>query len=297
MSKQKPIILLALVLSASCSDSQPGVVASGGAGSGGTATAPTAGGAGAPITTAGAAGAPAAAGSATVGGGGAGGATSGGSGGTVAGAPVGIGGVGGSGGSAGVGGAAGAGGGAGLAAIATDFDKFRLECPCIDADHFGSDKTDNCDATPAVDRQTYTKAVAGDANVVYDVKLHVRGNTEPNTYVKGALDANKRFYVGGETSTPGYTAYMLTVTDPPQVYFFNYNPSTSHIHFLIDYEVTIPMRGGTMVKFEVNGGKSVPDGHGVSNREQLVVPDVPPAPKPFNGQFLQFDVVSVQARP
>jgi hypothetical protein len=298
MSKQKPIILLALVLSASCSDSQPGVVASGGAGSGGTATAPTAGGASAPITTAGAAGTPAAGGSGTTGGGGgsAGGVPSGGSG------SSGVSGAGGTGGAAlagtaGVGGAAGSGGGAGASAIAADFDKFRLECPCIDADHFGSDKTDNCDATPAVDRQTYTKAVAGDANVVYDVKLHVRGNTEPNTYVKGALDANKRFYVGGETSTPGYTAYMLTVSEPPQVYFFNYNPSTSHIHFLIDYEVTIPMRGGTMVKFEVNGGKSVPDGHGVSNREQLVVPGVPPAPDPFNGQFVQFDVVSVQARP
>jgi len=299
MSKQQPIILLALVLSASCSDSQPDVMASGGAGSGGTATAPTAGGAGAPITTAGAAGTPAVAGSATTGGGGAGGVTSGGSGGSGTSGAGGTGGTGGAGlaGSAGVGGAGGAGGGAGLAAIAADFDKFRLECPCIDADHFGTDKTDNCDATPAVDRQTYTKTVAGDAGVVYDVKLHVRGNTEPNTYVKGALDANKRFYVGGETSTPGYTAYMLTVSDPPQVYFFNYNPSTSHIHFLIDYEVTIPMRGGTMVKFEVNGGKSVPDGHGVSNREQLVVPDVPPAPAPFNGQFVQFDVVSVQARP
>jgi hypothetical protein len=57
------------------------------------------------------------------------------------------------------------------------------------------------------------------------------------------------------------------------------------------------MRGKTMLKLEVNGGKSVPDGHGVSNREQLVVPGVPPAPDPFNGQFVQLDVVSVQARP
>lgn len=238
------------------------------------------------------AGNPAVAGSATAGGNG-GASAAGSSGGGAGGAS----GASGSAGTSGSGGASGAGGGDGLLAVAADFATFRLECPCIDADHFGADKTDNCDSSPAVDRQTHMKMVAGDPSVVYDVKLHVRGNTEPNTYVKGKLDPNNRFYVGGETSTPGYTAYMLTVSDPQQVYFFNYNPSTSHIHFLIDYEVTIPMRGGTSIKFEVNGGKSVPDGHGVSNREELVVPGVPPAPDPFNGQFVQFDVVSIQARP
>jgi hypothetical protein len=183
-----------------------------------------------------------------------------------------------------------------LLSIASDFDKFRLECPCIDADHFGPDKSDNCDNAAEFDRQTHPKQLAGDTNVIYDVTLHVRGNTEPNTYVQGELDANGRFYVGGETSTPGYTAYMLTVADPEQVYFFNYNPSTGHIHFLIDYEVTIPMRGGTELSFEVNGGKSTPDGHGVSNREELVVPGVEPAPEPYNGQLVQFDVVSVVPR-
>lgn len=298
MSKRKPFIFLVLALSASCSEAQPSVVGSGGmsnGGAAGTASTATAGNAGGSTAAAGATGMPAAAGATTVGGGGV---ASGGNGGSGGSAGTGImAGAGGSAAAAGAAGAGGAGGSAGLSAVAAAFDKFRLECPCIDPDHFGADKTDNCDATPAVDRQTYMKAVAGDANVVYDVKLHVRGNTEPNTYVKGALDANNRFYVGGETSTPGYTAYMLTVSDPPQVYFFNYNPSTSHIHFLIDYEVTIPMRGATMIKFEVNGGKSMPDGHGVSNREQLVVPGVPPAPDPFNGQFVQFDVVSVQARP
>jgi len=191
---------------------------------------------------------------------------------------------------------AGTSGASSLLGIAAAFDGFRFECPCVDANHFGPDKPENCDNPPAADRQTQTKKLAGDASVIYEVKLHVRGDAEPNTYVKGKLDPNKRFYVGGETSTPGYTAYMLTVADPQQVYFFNYNPSTSHIHFLLDYEVTIPMRGGTTLTFEVNGGKSVPDGHGVSNRDKLVVPGIPPAPDPFNGQLVQFDVVSVQPR-
>jgi hypothetical protein len=194
------------------------------------------------------------------------------------------------------GGTAGTAGGAALADVAKAFDGLRLECPCIDPNHFGQEKSDNCDSAPEVDRQTLTRPVGGNSNVVYDVTLRVRGNTEPNTFKNGTLQG-ERFYTGGETSTPGYTAYMLTVSDPQQVYFFNYNPSTGHIHFLIDYQAVIPMRGGATLKFEVNGGKSLPDGHGVSNREQLVVPDVAPAPAPFNGQLVQFDVTSVVARP
>ena len=236
---------------------------------------------GAPVS----AGAAALAGSSVSGGGGSGGASTGGMAGAeggslTGGAPA-----------AGSGGV----GGSGLLAIAAELAQFRLECPCLDADHFGLDKLDTCDASPEVDRQTYAKTLGGDPNVTYDVKLRVRGNTEPNTYVGGTLE-QERFYIGGETSTPGYTAYMLSVAEPKQVYFFNHNPTTGHIHFLIDYEVVIAMQGGTSVTFEVNGGKSVPDGHGVSNREALVVPGIAPAPDPFNGQLVQFDVVSVEPR-
>lgn len=231
----------------------------------------SAGAAGAGLSNAGAAGA------AGMGGAGAGGANPGG---------------GGQGGSAGLGGNGGSAGSGSLDALAMDFDGFRLECPCVDPNHFGQDKQDNCDNAPAVDRQTHAKKLGGEPSTIYDVKLRVRGNTEPNTYTGGKLE-QKYFYTGGQTSTPGYTAYMLSVEDPKQVYFFNYSATTGHFHFLIDYEVVIPMRGGTNVTFEVNGGKSVPDGHGVSNRESTVVPDVPPAPEPFNGQLVQFDVVSV----
>lgn len=41
---------------------------------------------------------------------------------------------------------------------------------------------------------------------------------------------------------------------------------------------------------------STPDGHGVSNRDGVVIEGVAPDPEPFNGQFVQFDVVEVTAR-
>jgi hypothetical protein len=198
-------------------------------------------------------------------------------------------------GASGAAGVAGAAGG-GLTAIVEAIDAFRLDAPCMDANHFGSDKPENCDVLPSVDRQTYEFTIGGDSDTTYDVTLHVRGLTEPNTYTGGTLSIAQRFYVGGRTTQSGYTAYSLTVDDPPQVYFFNYNNSVGHFVFSLDYQVVIPMRGGTTVTFDVNGQDSVPDGHGVSNRDRVVIEGVPPAPDPFNGQFVQFDVVSVTAQ-
>jgi len=296
--QHKALAALALLAAVACSDAAPspttdvttgGHSASGGSPQAGSAPVPAAGAGGTGVTGGAAGSGPGSAGRAGAAGSSNGGAPT--AGGTGLGGSASLGGAA-NGGAAGAAGAAGVGGDS-LISLASELDKFRLECPCIDANHFGLDKQDNCDSTPAVDRQTYQKRLGGDPNVVYDVKLHVRGDTEPNTYTGGKLEQD-RFYTGGQTSTPGYTAYMLSVADPKEVYFFNYNPTTSHIHFLIDYEVVIPMRGGSTVTFDVNGGKSVPDGHGVSNREQLVVPGIPPAPDPFNGQLVQFDVVSVQ---
>jgi hypothetical protein len=288
-----------------------GGVATGGKTGGGTAGNATTGGGGSAGTTGGSAGTGAggttggraggmggagSGGLAGAAGGGASGAAGGGASGAAGGGASGASGSagGGAGGAVG-GGGAGAGGAAGgsLSAIAQTIHGFRLDAPCMDANHFGSGKADNCDVLPTVDRQTYQRTIGGSNATTYDVKLHIRGLTEPNIYAGGMLSTAQRFYIGGATTQTGYTAYSLTVADPPKVYFFNYNSSVGHFVFSLDYEVVIPMRGGTTITFDVNGQNSVPDGHGVSNRDRVVIEGVPPAPDPFNGQFVQFDVVDV----
>jgi hypothetical protein len=138
--------------------------------------------------------------------------------------------------------------------------------------------------------------MGGDPSKVYDVTLRVRGLSEPNTYKNGMLQG-ERFYIGGTTNTAGYTSYMMTTADPAQHYFFNYSPTTGHVHFKLDYQVTVKIRGGSRVTFDVDGDGSIPDGHQVSNFDQTVVPDVPPAPMAYDGQFIQLDVVSAVAAP
>ena len=176
--------------------------------------------------------------------------------------------------------------------MAAAIDKFRFECPCKPsaADHLSDN---NCNVLPETDRQTVVKTMGGDPGTVYDVKLRVRGLTEPNTFTGGTLQG-QRFYTGGSTSTTGYTSYMMTVADPAQHYFFNYSATTGHMHFLLDYEVTVKIRGGSKVTFDVDGDGSKPDGHQVSNFDKLVVPGVPPAPDFYDGQFVQLDVVSAE---
>jgi hypothetical protein len=192
-------------------------------------------------------------------------------------------------------GSAGAGSGGAGAVLAAELHQFRFECPCKEgAANHTSDG--NCNVTPETDRQTVAKTMGGDAGTVYDVTLRVRGLTEPNTY-KNGMRQGERFYIGGTTNTPGYTSYMMTIADPPQHFFFNYNATTSHMHFVLDYEVTVKIRGGSQVTFDVDGDGSVPDGHQVSNFDDTVVPGVPPAPMPYDGQFVQLDVVSVAPAP
>jgi hypothetical protein len=261
---------------------------SGGAGSGGKTNggAGAAGGSGGSKNSGGAGGTVGAAGNAgNPGGGVSGGGGTGGSSGGLGGVP--------NGGGAGKGGGAGSGGTAD--SVAASIDKFRFECPCKPgaADH-SSDG--NCNVTPETDRQTIVKTMGGDATKVYDVTLRVRGLTEPNTYRNGMLQG-ERFYIGGTTNSPGYTSYMMTVADPAQHYFFNYSPTTGHTHFKLDYQVTVKIRGGSRVTFDVDGDGSVPDGHQVSNFDEMVVPGVAPDPDWYDGQFVQLDVVSVEVAP
>ena len=62
-----------------------------------------------------------------------------------------------------------------------------------------------------------------------------------------------------------------------------------HQIFTIDYTKTIEIEGGATLTFHGNGQ----NGQRITNFLKLVVPEVPPAPQPFNGQFIQLNVIDV----
>jgi hypothetical protein len=179
-------------------------------------------------------------------------------------------------------------------AVAAAIDGYRWEFPCKeplpDRPKEGADcvsglvkgdpkKTDNF---------TAEKTFGGEKGKRYKVTLRFRGVVEPMMYKNGKKDGDY-FYVGGEPNNATYNVYKLSVSSPKSHYFLNRQDKVGHRVFTIDYTKTIEIDGGATVSFLGDG----PNGRLISNFPKLVVPDVPPAPKPFNGQFVQVNVVDV----
>jgi hypothetical protein len=63
-----------------------------------------------------------------------------------------------------------------------------------------------------------------------------------------------------------------------------------HYTFPIDYEVTIPIRGGATVTMGAYDSNDV----AIANHQRHVIAGVAPDPQPFDGQFFQIDVEAVK---
>jgi len=122
----------------------------------------------------------------------------------------------------------------------------------------------------------------------YKVTLRVRGVVEPMMY-KDGQQVGEYFFIGGAPDNATYNIYQLTVSSPSSHYFFNRQDKVGHRIFTIDYTATIEVEGGATLTFHGNGQ----NGRMITNFSKLVVPDVPPAPQPYNGQFIQLNVTSV----
>jgi hypothetical protein len=108
-------------------------------------------------------------------------------------------------------------------------------------------------------------------------------------YKGGKMDG-EYFYIGGEPNNSTYNIYKLSISSPVSHYFLNRQDKVGHKIFTIDYTKTIEIDGGATVTFLGDGQ----NGRLISNFAKLIVPDIAPAPKAFNGQFVQVDVVAVK---
>jgi hypothetical protein len=183
-------------------------------------------------------------------------------------------------------------GAAGDGGIASGLNGLRILMPCTAAP-----KTENgevCATTAQVDKQSYSIAVGGDPATTYDVQIRVRGVVETMTYAGGVLQTaiSPHYYVGGTKVDGTFNIYSIKVPDPAQVYYFNAAPATTHILFTVDYTVTIPMKGATTITVGVDGQNLLE----ITNKGNLTLAGITGITQPYDGQFLQFDVVSVTAK-
>lgn len=181
-----------------------------------------------------------------------------------------------------------------LKKVAAALDGYRFEFPCKEpmpenpkpgADGVSGRATDD----PATnDKFTDVKKFGGEVGKRYKVTLRVRGVVEPMMYKDGKQEG-EYFYIGGAPNNATYNIYQLTVSSPESHFFFNRQDKVGHRIFTIDYTATIEIAGGATLTLHGDGQ----NGRMITNFAKLVVPDVAPAPQPFNGQFIQLNVMDV----
>lgn len=181
------------------------------------------------------------------------------------------------------------------ASPAASIDGYRFEFPCKDP--MPENPKEGASGPSALvtgdpkttDNFTAQKTFGGEKGKRYQVTIRFRGVVEPMMY-KDGKQVGDYFYIGGEKNNATYNIYQITVSSPAQHYFLNRQDAVGHKIFTIDYTQTIEIDGGATVTFHGDGQ----NGQMITNFKKLVVPDVAPAPKPFNGQFIQLDVVDVK---
>ena len=138
----------------------------------------------------------------------------------------------------------------------------------------------------------------GRAGTVYDVTLRVRGLFEPTRMEGGTTPdpAKPWFVVGGQTASSDYSQWSIEVSAPAQTYTLNNYPRTSHTIYKEDFQVTIPVAAGAVVKVRTVDSNDREIDNGAMGRpdRQQVLDGVTPTPPA--GQMLRLDVVGVKAR-
>ena len=178
---------------------------------------------------------------------------------------------------------------------ADSIDGFRFEFPCKAPMPKNPKKGADCFSAlvkgdpKKTDNFTSKKTFGGEKGKRYKVTLRFRGVVEPMMY-KGGERVGEYFYIGGEKNNGTYNIYQISVSSPKSHYFLNRQDKVGHKVFTIDYTQTIEIDGGAKITLHGDGQ----NGRLISNFKKLVVKNVAPAPKPYNGQFIQVDVVEVK---
>jgi hypothetical protein len=175
----------------------------------------------------------------------------------------------------------------------------RLDLPCK-GEKFGENT--ECHWDPALKqasdpkwklKKEIVRTFGGNPGVTYDVIIRVRGVVEPKNFTGGVVE-QEHFQIGGTPLVDNYNFYSINVSDPAQTYTVNrHQQKTGHFLFSLDYTVTIPIRGGATVTM----GEYDDNDISIANHKSIVVPEIPPAPSPFDGQFFQIDVIAAHPKP
>jgi hypothetical protein len=169
-----------------------------------------------------------------------------------------------------------------------ELDVLRLESPCTGTTL--ACNTTTCTSEPGNPEITVFQGTPG---VTYTATLRVRGVVEEKSYSGGTQTGH--WYEGGSPGVGLWNVYALQIDG--DVYYLNAGTGGQLRCFDLDYEATVLVEGGTTLVLS----RDDPDDCQVRNRDFLgqpiVIPDIPPAPDAFDGQFIQIDLVHAEPIP
>jgi hypothetical protein len=172
--------------------------------------------------------------------------------------------------------------------VAAGLVGLTVELPCA------SDTTPLCNAPAA---QTKPIVLGGSPSTRYVLALLLRGVVEQNTYVGAAegtaVGTNRQlFTIGQGTPSSLYATYNLALSDPPQVFNLNSGNFGNLYVDAFSYTVRVQAVGGSTLTLSADPQDTAIVANQGESGDPLVVSGVIP-PQPFDGQFVQLDVVSV----
>jgi hypothetical protein len=150
-----------------------------------------------------------------------------------------------------------------------------------------------CPTTPST---TVTTTLKGTTGLTYDVTLLFRGIVEQKTYAGGCSDGAS-WQSGGADNGDTFNVYELQISSPPQTYFLNVGASGINHDWVLNYQKTVRIDAGATVTLFANSvDQQEIINVGTDGVTPLTVPGVS-VTQPYNGQFIQMDVVSLATDP
>lgn len=179
--------------------------------------------------------------------------------------------------------------------VAAGLAPLRIEVPCTGG---GSGSYCATNGSP----QQKTAMLTGTAGKTYELTLRFRGVVEQKTYsgasAAGATGKNPGFLaIGGTPGGDNWNDYSLIVAAPTLMLRLNRGDSFHDYVDPFDYTAVLRAVAGTSLVLRVDPIDSYEAENRGDDDVPVVIPNIPPAPSAFDGQFVQIDVTSVRLAP
>jgi hypothetical protein len=192
-------------------------------------------------------------------------------------------------------------GGAECDPVAKDLQGLRVELACKDGGSSSNPALCGCAPT-----NTSVRTLGGSSGTTYLLTMRARGIIETTPYDGGTPygggtggGAADFVHVGGTNPSAGYNTYSLTASGMGPAFYLNAGEQHSTLYCdAVDYTFELAVSGRADITLQAVANDSATEKNRDKDGNPIPSPPgVEPSNGPFNGQFLQLDVVSVTVSP